>query len=56
MALCTVAISGQESLAPYYATPNTVVDRMLKLSELEIPGPVMDKLLIHNAKRLLEIE
>jgi len=27
-----------------------------ELSELEIPGPVMDKLLIHNAKRLLEIE
>src|SRR5882724_1676736 len=41
-ALCTMAVSGQESLAPYYATPAAVVDRMLKLGGLEAGEKMFD--------------
>src|SRR5437016_11602322 len=44
--LCALGLSGQdkniENLAPYYATPNSVVDRMLKLGGLQAGEKMFD--------------
>jgi protein-L-isoaspartate O-methyltransferase len=40
--LCALGATGQESLAPYYATPMSVVDRMLKLGGLQAGEKMFD--------------